>query len=67
MWMVFVVVLEPPRRLREDQLCIKTIMNVNIVQLQRLTSDSAMQLDCGYRTGVRHGTRPINRAMETVS
>ena len=57
--MVVVVVLEPPRKLRQDRLCIWAIMNVNIVPLERLTIDSAMPLDGGDRTGVKHGTRPI--------
>ena len=33
--MVFVLVLEPPRKLRQDRLCIGAIMNVNIISLKR--------------------------------
>ena len=33
--MVVVVVLEPPRKLRQDRLCIWAIMNVNIISLER--------------------------------
>jgi len=33
--MVVVVVLEPPRKLRQDRLCIGAIMNVNIISLER--------------------------------
>jgi hypothetical protein len=33
--MVVVVVLEPPRKLRQDRLCIRAIMNVNIITLER--------------------------------
>ena len=65
--MVVVVVLEPPRNLRQDRLCIRAIMNVNIITLERLTNDSAMPFDCGDRTGVKHGTRPIDWANEMVS
>jgi hypothetical protein len=31
--MVFVVVLEPPRKLSQNRLCIRAIVNVNIIQL----------------------------------
>jgi hypothetical protein len=34
--MVVVVVLEPLRKLRQDRLCIRTIMDVNIITLERL-------------------------------
>ncbi len=33
--MVVVVVLEPPRKLRQDRLCIGAIMNVKIITLER--------------------------------
>jgi hypothetical protein len=33
--MVFVVVLEPPRKLRQDRLCIWAIVNVNVISLER--------------------------------
>jgi hypothetical protein len=33
--MAFVVVLEPPRKLRQDRLCIRAIVNVSIISLER--------------------------------
>ena len=33
--MVVVVVLEPPRKLRQDRLCIRAIMNVSLIPFER--------------------------------
>ena len=65
--MVVVVALEPPRKLRQDRLCIRAIMNVNIIPLEVLANDSATPFDCGARTGVKYGTRPIDCAKEAES
>ena len=42
-------------------------MRVNITRLNVLKNDLAMPFDCGDRTSLKHGTRPINWAKETVS
>ena len=53
--MVFVVVLEPPRKLRQDRLCIRAIVNVNIISLER--SDEGLGHPVRLRRAYRREAR----------
>jgi hypothetical protein len=67
--MVVVVALEPPRRLRQDRLCIWAIMNVNIVPLERFDErlGHAVGLWRSYRRKARHETDRLGEGDGVVS
>ncbi len=58
MWMVFVVALEPPRKLRQDRLCIRATVNVNIISLERFDEGlgHAVLLGRSHRRRARYET-----------
>jgi len=64
--MVVVVVFEPPRNGRQDLQFHWAIQNVNIFNVARLDEGFCHSIRLRDRTGVKNGTRPIDRANEIV-
>jgi hypothetical protein len=67
--MVVVVVLEPPRKLRQDRLCIRAIVSVNIISLERFDEGLChpVRLRRAYGREAGHGADRLGKRDRLVS